>query len=114
MPVVAMSASLAASAARGAQDGPHRAIIVLGRGQYWLLCDPAANARATSVGHTMTRDDVTIQAGDSVAPAEYRALLHAVEWRLPEHPDDILQAALATTWNVTARTASGELIGLAR
>jgi ribosomal protein S18 acetylase RimI-like enzyme len=67
-----------------------------------------------SVGRNMVRDGVTIRVGDTVAPDEYRALLRAVEWRLPDHPDATLQSALATTWNVTARIATGELIGLAR
>ncbi len=49
-----------------------------------------------------------------MTPDEYRAILRAVAWRLPDHPDATLQSALATTWNVTARTPTSELIGLAR
>jgi ribosomal protein S18 acetylase RimI-like enzyme len=66
------------------------------------------------VGRNKVRDDVTVRVGDTVAPDEYRAILRAVEWRLPDRPDATLQSALATTWNVTARSATGELIGLAR
>jgi len=62
----------------------------------------------------MMRDELTIRAGDKVAPDEYRGLLRSVDWRLPDHPDDRLQAALSATWNVTARTAAGDLVGLAR
>lgn len=52
--------------------------------------------------------------GDRVAPAEYRALLTAVGWRPPEQDDAALAAALGVSWNVTARTADGRLVGLAR
>jgi ribosomal protein S18 acetylase RimI-like enzyme len=60
------------------------------------------------------QNEVAIQAGDAVEPDEYRELLRSVAWRLPEHPDATLRSALAASWNVTARTAAGELIGLAR
>lgn len=62
----------------------------------------------------MGLEELTLRAGDTVTPEEYRAILRAVEWRLPDHPDVTLQSALATTWNVTARLATGELVGLAR
>jgi len=62
----------------------------------------------------MGQGEVTIQAGDSVEPGEYRGLLRSVEWRLPDPPEATLQAALTATWNVTARTAAGDLVGLAR
>lgn len=56
----------------------------------------------------------TILPGDRVTPAEYRSLLAAVEWR-PLQQDDIeVAAALEASWNVTARTADGRLVGLAR
>ena len=56
----------------------------------------------------------TILCGDRVTPAEYRSLLAAVEWH-PLQQDDIeVAAALAASWNVTARTADGLLVGLAR
>src|SRR4051812_31567064 len=71
-------------------------------------------ARAASVGRRMGQGEVTIQAGDSIEPGEYRGLLRSVEWRLPDHPEVTLQSALAATWNVTARTAAGDLVGLAR
>ncbi len=56
----------------------------------------------------------TIRGGDAVSPAEYRALLEVVGWRPIDEPDVALRQALETTWNVTARTADGRLIGLAR
>jgi ribosomal protein S18 acetylase RimI-like enzyme len=62
----------------------------------------------------MEQAELTIRAGDTVTPDEYRAILRAVDWRLPDHPDTTLRSALASTWNVTARTADGNLIGLAR
>ena len=56
----------------------------------------------------------TIQHGDVVTAAEYRALLTAVGWRPPEQPDEEVEAGLATTWNITARADDGRLIGLVR
>jgi GNAT superfamily N-acetyltransferase len=56
----------------------------------------------------------TIRRGDQVAPAEYRVLLAAIGWRPVEQTDEALGDALAMTWNVTARTPAGQLIGLAR
>lgn len=56
----------------------------------------------------------TILPGDRVTPAEYRSLLAAVEWR-PLQQDDIeVAAALEASWNITARTSDGQLVGLAR
>jgi ribosomal protein S18 acetylase RimI-like enzyme len=57
---------------------------------------------------------ITILAGDVVAPGEYRALLGAVGWQPPQEPDATVRRALEATWNVTARTADGTLVGLAR
>ena len=56
----------------------------------------------------------TIQRGDRVTPAEYRSLLAAVEWRPLEQHDIEVAAALEASWNVTARTSDGQLVGLAR
>ncbi len=56
----------------------------------------------------------TILRGDQVTPAEYRSLLAAVEWRPLEQGDLALAAALEASWNVTARTSDGQLVGLAR
>ncbi len=55
-----------------------------------------------------------IRRGDHVTPAEYRSLLAAVRWRPLEHDDAELAAALDVSWNVTARTADGRIVGLAR
>jgi ribosomal protein S18 acetylase RimI-like enzyme len=55
-----------------------------------------------------------IRRGDRVAPAEYRSLLAAVGWRPLEQDDAAVAAALEASWNVTARTADGRLLGLAR
>jgi ribosomal protein S18 acetylase RimI-like enzyme len=62
----------------------------------------------------MEPGEITIRVGDAVEPDEYRRLLRSVAWRLPDHPDATLRSALATTWNVTARTPAGTLVGLAR
>jgi ribosomal protein S18 acetylase RimI-like enzyme len=59
-------------------------------------------------------EDVQIREGDTVAVAEYGALLGAVGWQPPEEPEAVVQRALGATWNVTARTADGTLVGLAR
>ncbi|MDP9471779.1 MAG: GNAT family N-acetyltransferase [Chloroflexota bacterium] len=56
----------------------------------------------------------TIRGGDAVGPTEYQALLGAVGWRSVEQADAALRQALETTWNATARTADGRLVGLAR
>jgi GNAT superfamily N-acetyltransferase len=58
--------------------------------------------------------EITIHMGDTVAPEEYRALLGAVGWQPPREPDAIVRQALEATWNVTARTTDGTLVGLAR
>ena len=57
---------------------------------------------------------LTIRRGDRVTPGEYRSLLAAVEWRPLQQNDSEVAAALETSWNVTARTSDGRLIGLAR
>lgn len=56
----------------------------------------------------------TIRGGDAVGPTEYQVLLGAVGWRSVEQADAALRQALETTWNATARTADGRLVGLAR
>jgi GNAT superfamily N-acetyltransferase len=56
----------------------------------------------------------TILRGDRVTPAEYRSLLAAVKWQPLEQDDIEVAAALEASWNVTARTSDGQLVGLAR
>ena len=58
--------------------------------------------------------DSVIEGGDGLLPAEYRSLREAVGWSDPDVDDLDLTRALETSWNVTARTPDGELIGLAR
>jgi GNAT superfamily N-acetyltransferase len=55
-----------------------------------------------------------IRSGDRVTPAEYRSLLAAINWRPLEQDDIEVAAALDASWNVTARTSDGRLVGLAR
>ena len=62
----------------------------------------------------MLDEELDFRGGDQVAPNEYRALLAAVGWRPPHEDDGALDAALRQSWNVTVRTAAGELVGLAR
>jgi len=59
-------------------------------------------------------DPPAIRRGDRVTPPEYRSLLAAVKWRPLEQDDVEVAAALAASWNVTARTTDGQLVGLAR
>ena len=59
-------------------------------------------------------DPPAIRHGDRVTPAEYRSLLAAIGWRPLEQDDVEVAAALDASWNVTARTSDGRLIGLAR
>lgn len=59
-------------------------------------------------------DVVALVAGGAVAAAELRALRHAAGWSDPEADDDAVDAALARTWNVTARDPEGRLVGLCR
>jgi ribosomal protein S18 acetylase RimI-like enzyme len=59
-------------------------------------------------------DPPVIRHGDRVTPAEYRSLLAAVKWRPLEQDDVAVAAALDLSWNVTARTPNGRLVGLAR
>ena len=59
-------------------------------------------------------DPPAIRRGDRVTPAEYRSLLAAVKWRPLEQDDVAVASALDVSWNVTARTSDGSLIGLAR
>ncbi|HET7235652.1 MAG TPA: GNAT family N-acetyltransferase [Actinomycetota bacterium] len=58
--------------------------------------------------------DVATVEGDRVVVAEYRALREAIGWDPVPARDEDLQAALDRTWNVTARTADGRLVGLVR
>jgi GNAT superfamily N-acetyltransferase len=57
---------------------------------------------------------LTLRRADRVTPAEYRTMLAAVGWRPVAQTDADLEAALAISWNVTARTPDGALVGLAR
>jgi GNAT superfamily N-acetyltransferase len=57
---------------------------------------------------------LTLRRADRVTPAEYRTVLAAVGWRPVAQTDADLEAALAISWNVTARTPDGALVGLAR
>ena len=59
-------------------------------------------------------DSPTIRRADRVTPAEYRMLVTAVGWRPVAQSDSELATALERSWNVTARTPDGQLIGLAR
>ena len=59
-------------------------------------------------------DSPAIRYGDRVTPTEYRSLLTAVRRRPLEQGDAELAVALDASWNVTARTADGRLVGLAR
>jgi GNAT superfamily N-acetyltransferase len=59
-------------------------------------------------------DSLTMRRADRVTAAEYRTLLASVGWRPVAQPDADLEAALASSWNVTARTPDGQLVGLAR
>jgi GNAT superfamily N-acetyltransferase len=75
------------------------------------------NGGNQGVGVARVSDDVdslTIQWADRVTPAEFRALVTAVGWRPVAQADADLEAALEISWNVTARTRDGQLIGLAR
>jgi predicted GNAT family N-acyltransferase len=58
--------------------------------------------------------EVVIKEADDVSPVEYRGLRAAVAWSDPAVEDYDLARALTTSWNVTARTRNGELVGLAR
>ncbi len=65
-------------------------------------------------GVSVENNQLMIRRGDRVTPAEYRSLLAAVEWRPLEQDDVVVAGALEASWNVTARTSDGRLIGLAR
>ena len=65
-------------------------------------------------GDTDDFDSLTFRRADRVTPAEYRTMLAAVGWRPVAETDAVLASALARSWNVTARTPHGQLVGLAR
>jgi ribosomal protein S18 acetylase RimI-like enzyme len=65
-------------------------------------------------GDTDDFDSLTFRRADRVTPAEYRTLLAEVGWRPVAQADAELAAALERSWNVTARTPGGQLVGLAR
>jgi GNAT superfamily N-acetyltransferase len=52
--------------------------------------------------------------GDRLAPAEYRRLRAAAGWSDPALDDTALADVLAATWNVTARSDDGSLVGMGR
>ena len=52
--------------------------------------------------------------GDRLAPAEYRELRGAAGWSDPDVDDAGLERTLASTWNVTARSGEGALVGMGR
>jgi len=62
----------------------------------------------------MALSGVTFRDADSVTPGEYRTLRGVVGWPEPAVDDALLGSALGSSWNVTARTQEGRLIGLAR
>jgi GNAT superfamily N-acetyltransferase len=59
-------------------------------------------------------EGVQIEEGGEVSAEEYRSLRDAVGWRSVEAPDEELQAALGSTFNLTARKDDGLLVGLVR
>jgi GNAT superfamily N-acetyltransferase len=59
-------------------------------------------------------DALALDDGGAVAAAELRALRRAAGWSDPEADDALVDAALASTWNVTARDGDGRLVGLCR
>lgn len=60
-------------------------------------------------------DDIpAIEESAVVTAAEYRVLLASVGWQAFPADDETLTAALAKTWNLTARAPDGRLVGLAR
>jgi GNAT superfamily N-acetyltransferase len=59
-------------------------------------------------------DEYGIVEDDRVAVAEYRMLREVVGWDAVRAGEDELQTALDRTWNVTARSADGRLVALAR
>lgn len=60
-------------------------------------------------------DAPAIDESATVTAEEYRALLASVGWQAFPASDETLNAALARTWNLAARTGdAGRLIGLAR
>jgi GNAT superfamily N-acetyltransferase len=62
----------------------------------------------------MVHSELRLTEGDRIDPVEYRRLRHSTGWDDPAVDDDILAAALDTTWNVTARDEQGGLVGMAR
>jgi GNAT superfamily N-acetyltransferase len=52
--------------------------------------------------------------GDRLEPGEYRHLRAAAGWSAPGLADAELERVLAASWNVTARTRAGELVGMGR
>src|SRR5690349_24520450 len=55
-----------------------------------------------------------IHEGDRLHAGEYRSLRADAGWSEVPAADDALQRVLDATWNVTARTEPGELVGMAR
>jgi ribosomal protein S18 acetylase RimI-like enzyme len=57
---------------------------------------------------------VNVVSGDRIGAGEYRRLRRDAGWSEVDAPDQALEAALARSWNVTARTDGGELAGMGR
>jgi GNAT superfamily N-acetyltransferase len=57
---------------------------------------------------------IEILEGARLAAAEYRALRADAGWSAPRASDEQLERALASSWNVCARTGRGELVGMGR
>ena len=55
-----------------------------------------------------------VTAGDRIGPAEDRGLRRDAGWADVDADDETLEAALARSWNATARMPGGELIGMGR
>jgi GNAT superfamily N-acetyltransferase len=58
--------------------------------------------------------EVAIEEGARLGAAEYRGLRADAGWSAPAAADPALQRALDASWNVTARTGAGELVGMGR
>jgi aralkylamine N-acetyltransferase len=57
---------------------------------------------------------LTLRRADRVTSAEYRTVGAAVGWRPVAPTDADLDAALGISWNITASTPDGALVGVAR
>jgi GNAT superfamily N-acetyltransferase len=63
----------------------------------------------------MTDDgSIRIREGDRLEAGEYRQLRADAGWSKPRAGDSELQRALDRSWNVSARTGAGDLVGMGR